>query len=47
MGVALGQYVTTVPITPIILWSRGKAQATTNFLPVPGKVPSVAKNTMH
>ena len=25
----------------------GKAQATTNLLPVPGKVPSVARNTMH
>ena len=35
-------YVTTVPITPI--WSRGKAQATTNLLPGPGKVLSVAKN---
>ena len=43
MGVpaALGQYVTTVPITPI--WSQGKGQATTNLLPVPGKVPSVAR----
>ena len=35
----------TVPITP--LWSRGKAQATTNLLPVPGKVPSVARLSIH
>ena len=34
-------YLTTVSIMPI--WSRGKAQATTNLLPVPGKVLSVAK----
>ena len=41
MGVALGQNVTTVPITPI--WSQGKVQATTNLLPVPRKVLNVAK----
>ena len=40
-------YVTTVPTTP--MWSRGKAQATTNLLPFPQQLSVSQENctTLH
>ena len=44
---ARGPYVTTVPTTP--MWSRGKAQATTNLLPFPQQLSVSQENctTLH